>query len=310
MARVQKLDPQALANKTVSAWLDETGGRPEVRSLLEAFLRLSAYANAPDVFSAETAVRQLKKAFANVIYVDGGWQTLVDGLSRAAERAGAVIETGARAAALASDSDGSYAVRLGDGRTLTCNAIVLAVPPREVARLLETAGTAAPRSVAEAVPVRMATLGVALSKLPRPKHRFVLGIDQPIYLSVHSAVAKLAPEGSALLHVGKYLTGDEADPDLDRAELEALLDITQPGWRAAVVHSEFLPRMIVAERLDLAFVHGAARRPELEMPNLPGVYLAGDWVKGGSWLSDASLGSARAVARAILSRAEPRRAVA
>lgn len=310
MARIPRLDSHGLANKTVSAWFGELALRAEVRSLLEAFLRLSTYANAPDVLSAETALRQLQKAFANVLYVDGGWQTLVDGLQKAAERSGATIETGARAAVLAREPDGSYALRLGDDRTIACDAIVLAVPPREVARLLETVGSAAPRSITDAVPVRMATLGVGLSRLPRPKHRFALGIDQPTYLSVHSAAAKLAPEGGALVHVGKYLAGDEGDPNLDRAELEATLDLVQPGWRAAVVHSEYLPRMVVAERLDLADEHGAAGRPEFEMPNLPGVYLSGDWVKGGSWLSDASLGSARAVARAILSRAEPGRAVA
>jgi phytoene dehydrogenase-like protein len=156
----------------------------------------------------------------------------------------------------------------------------------------------------------MATLDLALSRLPRPAHRFVLGIDRPVYLSVHSAVAKLAPDGGALLHVGKYLSGDEVAPDLDRAELEVLLDLVQPGWRDVVVHSEYLPRMVVAERLDLADENGAAGRPPFEMPNLPGVYLAGDWVQGGSWLSDASLGSARAVAKSIASRADARRAVA
>jgi phytoene dehydrogenase-like protein len=201
-------------------------------------------------------------------------------------------------------------VRLADGRTLSADAVVLAVPPHEVVRLVETAGAAAPPSISEAIPVRMAALDVALAALPRPKNRFVLGIDQPLYFSVHSAAAKLAPEGGALIHVGKYLTGDERDPELDRAELEGLLDLAQSGWRAAVVHAEFLPRMVVAERLDLADENGAAGRPPMELGHLPNVYIAGDWVKGGSWLSDASLGSARAVARTILAGTVPRRAVA
>jgi phytoene dehydrogenase-like protein len=310
LARVPMLDAGALAGLSVSAWLDETGVRADVRALLEAFLRLSAYANAPQIFSAETAVRQFQKAFGSVIYVDGGWQTLVDGLAAAAERSGVTIETGARADTFTREPDGAYAVRMSDGRTLACDELVLAAAPHEVARLLASAGAAVPQSISRAVPVRMATLDLGLSRLPRPKTRFVLGVDRPLYLSVHSAVAKLAPEGSALLHVAKYLTGEERDPDQDRAELEALLDVAQPGWRDVLVYSEFLPRMVVAERLDLAEENGAAGRPPFEMPDLPGVYLAGDWVKGGSWLSDASLGSARAVARCMVARAEPRRAVA
>jgi phytoene dehydrogenase-like protein len=310
LARVPMLDAGALAGRSVAEWLDATGVRGDVRSVLEAFLRLSSYANAPHLFSAETAVRQFQKAFANVVYVDGGWQTLVAGLASAAERRGVTIETGARVDGLAREPDGSYALRMSDGRTVACDELVLAVAPNEVARLLESTGVTVPDSITRTVPVRMATLDIGLSRLPNPKNRFVLGIDRPLYLSVHSAVAKLAPEGSALLHVGKYLTGDEGDPDLDRAELETLLDVAQPGWRDVVVHSEYLPRMVVAERLDLAEENGAAGRPPFEMPNLPGVYLAGDWVQGGSWLSDASLGSARAVARAIAARAEPRKAVA
>lgn len=310
LARVPGIDPRPLAGKSVASWLNETGVRADVRALVQAFLRLSAYANAAEAFSAETAVGQLKKALGNVLYVDGGWQTLVDGLAEVAQRAGATIETGARAAALAREPNGSYTVRLADGRSFDAEVVVLTVSPHEVAKLLESAGVAPPNGVADSVPVKMATLDVALSTLPEPKRRFILGVDRPLYLSVHSAVAKLAPPGAAMVHASKYLTGDEGDPDEDRAELEALLDLAQPGWRAAVVHAEYLPRMVVAERLDLAEENGAAGRPAPAIRQLPGVFLAGDWVQGGSWLSDASLGTARAVARAIVARAEPGRAVA
>lgn len=310
LVRLPKIDARALAGKSVSTWLGETGVRPDVRALFEAFFRLSAYANAPDVFSAETAVRQLQKASAGVLYVDGGWQTLVDGLAACAERAGAVIETDARAAALGREPQGSYILRLADGRSLKADLIVLALSPHEVAKLLETAGVAAPRSITDAVPVRMAALDLALSRLPSEKRRFVLGIDRPLYLSVHSSVAKLAPEDGALIHAGKYLADGDVDSEKDRAEIEALLDLAQPGWRDAVVVAEYLPRMVVAERLDLASEQGPAGRPASELPNLPGVFVAGDWTQGGSWLSDGSLGSARHVAKIIESRSAGRRAVA
>jgi phytoene dehydrogenase-like protein len=284
--------------------------RADVRSLVEAFLRLSTYANAPDLFSAETAVRQIQKALGNVLYVHGGWQTLVDGLATTARRSGATIETGERASALAREHDGSYSVRLAGDRSLAADVVVLAVGPREAAKLLESAGVAPPTSMTGAIPAKMATLDLALSELPKPKHRFILGVDAPLYFSVHSAVAKLAPPGGALVHAAKYLTGDEDDPEQDRAEIEALLDFAQPGWQSAVVHSEFLPRMVVAERLDLGVERGNRGRPIPELAGLPGVYLSGDWVQGGSWLSDASFGSARTVARAIVGRAVPRKAVA
>ena len=54
-----------------------------------------------------------------------------------------------------------------------------------------------------------ACLDVALSHLPRPDATFALGIDAPLYLSVHSATARLAPAGAALVSTMKYLSPDE-----------------------------------------------------------------------------------------------------
>src|SRR3546814_19437837 len=53
--------------------------------------------------------------------------------------------------------------------------------------------------------IRLVCLDVALSSLPDKDTLFALGIDRPLYFSVHSTHAKLAPEGGALIHVAKYL---------------------------------------------------------------------------------------------------------
>jgi len=61
----------------------------EVREFFEALLRLSTYANDPERFSAGVAVKQLQiAAGSNVLYLDGGWRTLVSGLAERAEEAG------------------------------------------------------------------------------------------------------------------------------------------------------------------------------------------------------------------------------
>ena len=50
---------------------------------------------------------------------------------------------------------------------------------------------------------------------------FSLGIDRPLYLSVHSATARLAPEGGALIQVAKYLPPNHSESLAeDRRELE------------------------------------------------------------------------------------------
>jgi len=65
--------------------------------------------------------------------------------------------------------------------------------------------------------VTASCLDVALSKLPDPKNTFALGIDKPLYYSVHSKWAQLTPKGGALLHAACYGEGKEE-------ELEALID--------------------------------------------------------------------------------------
>src|SRR5204863_9219333 len=81
-----------------------------------------------------------------------------------------------------------------------------------------------------------------MSRLPSEKNLLAFGIDRPLYFSVHSRWAQLTPKGGALIHVSRYGGGDEA-------ELEALLDEMQPGWRELVVHCRFLPSMVVANAL-------------------------------------------------------------
>jgi phytoene dehydrogenase-like protein len=311
LTRLPAFDSEALSSVTIDDWLDREGLRGTVRELLCALFRLSTYGNAPAVMSAGTAVRQLQRAVAkNVLYVDGGWQTLVDGLRARAEAAGANVITSARVSALEGDRTAVTGVKLADGRVIAANDVVLTCDPLHATELLATVGAPVPASMRDVTPVRMATLDLGLKRLPRPRPTFVLGVDAPLYFSVHSAAARLVPEGAAMIHAAKYLGDVETDPDADRREIEALLDLAQPGWRSELVHAQWLPRMTVSERLDVARDGGWHGRPNVDGAGIASVHLAGDWVQGGSLLVDASLGSARAAAQAVQARTERKRQVA
>ena len=83
---------------------------------------------------------------------------------------------------------------------------MLAVPPKTACELLgESSRSPLARWAASSIPIKAACLDVALDRLVRPEHRFALGLDRPYYYSVHSAAAKLAPEGVAVVHLLKYL---------------------------------------------------------------------------------------------------------
>jgi len=239
----------------------------------------------------------VKRALSTgVLYLDDGWQTLVDGVRQAAIAAGAEIRSAVRATRVVA-RDGGVVVDLADGGSIHARSAILAVSPAEAAELLSEAGAAGARWK-EAVPIRAACLDVALSRLPDPRATFALGIDRPLYLSVHSKVARLGPPDGALIHVAKYLDPDGAsDPQGDERELTQLLDRMQPGWRDLVVHRRFLPRITVSNAVVTAAGGGLAGRPGVAVPGVERVFLAGDWVGPHGMLADASLASARDAAR-------------
>jgi phytoene dehydrogenase-like protein len=216
-----------------------------------------------------------------------------------------IVETGTKIDAVERDAAGAVrAVRLNDGRSFFSPAVVIASSPQVAVSLVERGReTSLARWADEMVAVRAACLDVSLKHLPRPKVTFSLGIDRPLYLSVHSATARLAPEGGALIQVAKYLPTDHSESaGDDRRELEALLDLVQPGWRESVVNSRFLPDMIVMNAVATVGLEGTRRRPSPEVYDVPGLFIAGDWVGPEGLLADASLASAKQAARLIASK--------
>ena len=297
----QRLDAERHRRRSVRDYLDASIRHPAVRRLVQALFRLATYTNDPEHQSAGVAIAQLQLALrTSVTYLDGGWQTLVDGLRAAAEASGVRIATGAPVSGIVHDG-AVRGVRLRDGTTVPARAAVIAAAPVTALELLgDTALPAFRERLGALVPVKAACLDVALGHLPRAKTRFALGIDRPLYYSVHSAVARLAPAGGAVVHVAKYVAaGEPGDPKANERELEDVLDRLQPGWRAAVVERRFLPALVVSHATVTAAAGGLAGRPAPAVPGVERLYVAGDWVGAEGLLADASLASARQVADLI-----------
>jgi phytoene dehydrogenase-like protein len=328
--RLRSLDMTTLGAMTVRQWLDGNVRDSRLRQFLEALIRLANYADHADVQSAAAGLTQFRLALRGTIYLNEGWQKLVDSLHSAAVAAGVNFVSSSRIVGIAHDGQAVTGIELGgldydadrmdtqalafpeatpdrvNGARIPAETVLLAVDPATAGEL---AGGELGQSWSAARPVTAACLDVALSKLPRPKHAFALGIDKPVYFSVHSAYAQLTPKGGALIHLAKYrkernASTEELENDRkarsaaardDEAELEALLDRLQPGWRDHLVHRRFLPAMTVSN----ALITPGVKRPSPVTP-IRGLYLAGDWVGDEGILSDAALSSARAAAKAIL----------
>jgi phytoene dehydrogenase-like protein len=306
LIRIWRIDPKPYAAMTVREWIDANASDESIRQLLEALFRLATYSDRPDIQSASAALAHLRLALRGVVYVDEGWQKIVDSLHSAAVAAGVNFVSSSRVVRVHHANGAVSGVELGGleadvrndtmamvmpdmsdpdkGTSIPADTVILAVDPATVRELVPELDWP------ETTAVTAACLDVALSKLPNPRNLFALGIDQSLYYSVHSAWAQLTPKGGALIHAAAYGDGTEQ-------ELEELIDEMQPGWRDLIVHRRFLPAMTVSNAL--AEPAGKTQRTRATT-SLSGLYVAGDWVDEGGILSDAAFASARAAAKAIL----------
>ncbi|MDH3754128.1 MAG: FAD-dependent oxidoreductase [Acidimicrobiia bacterium] len=288
ISRITRLDPTAHDGETVDQWL--AAERRDVRELATALVRVGTYTAATDLLSAGVAIRQLQLVVeTGVLYLDGGWATLVDQLEAAVERVGGIVITGSGVESIEHRTDGFVIAH--DGRTLSSGSVIVATGGPDVASGLlrlpsSTFADAGP-------PVTASVLDLALPSMPA--HRFVLGIDEPLYFSVHSPPARLAPPGAAAAVAMRYLHPESTtSADNDRRSLEA---VAEAAGIPTPVRTRFLRRMTVTHGMPLAARGGTAGRPRVEVAGVRGAFVAGDWVGGDGLLADAAIASGAMAAR-------------
>ena len=282
-------------------WLDTQIQNEDVRDLFEGMFRLATYCADAEVQSAGAALEQIIMAREGVDYLDGGWQALVDRMRDAAMKAGVRIETRSPVGGLHHD-EGNAAVELASGDWYSARSVISTIGPSFIMRLVNDGTVPSLRQWAdEAVPIHAGCLDIALRRLPNPEHQFAIGLDRSLYYSVHTRSAKLAPANGAVIQLAKYLRADSTQKGSDlRKELEDVMDWLQPGWREVLVTDRFLPRMLVANAVATAAAGGTPGRPTSIVPEIPNLFLAGDWVGPHGMLVDASLSSARDAAKLAL----------
>jgi phytoene dehydrogenase-like protein len=327
MVRLQKMEAKSLHGTTLRAWVDAHLREAKVRELFYTLTRVATYSHDPDLTDAGAVFRQMQRSFkGGVTYLHGGWQTITDHLIREAEKHGVTMQLGATVTAI-SGTRPHMEVALQSGEVIGTENVISTLPPKATARLIAaaavhntathltaTTGTSVAHAYAPSshtrlhtwadttLPVRGVALDLLLKKLPNPQTTFALGLENPYYFSNHSEVARLTRDPAyQVVHVFKYLSSqDQTTPQQDRAELESFLDRIQPGWRHEVIRQRFLPRLTVANGLPLASAAGTITAPQTDVPELPGLYVAGDWVTTEGLLADAALTSAKRAAALIM----------
>jgi phytoene dehydrogenase-like protein len=297
LTAIRSIGAATVAAETLDSWLERHIRHTSVREVVKMLVRVTTFTNDPTRQSAGAAIEQLQLgAKGNVLYLDGGWQTIVEALRQKALASGVAIRTGSPAVAIERRGlCAADAVRLADGSHVPATAVILTGAPSEVDAI---AGTRYGQTLPP--PVRVATLDIGLRSLPNPKRLVAFGVDVPLYFSVHSAVARLAPAGAALIHVSQYLKPDEhADGRVERA-LEQLVDDLQPGWRNVLAARQFVPNLTVTNAEVTAAQNGLGGRPPTRVGAFSNVFVAGDWVGPRGQLSDAAAASAMDAAAAAI----------
>ena len=81
LAALPKHNASKVEGMTVNDWIAARKLPDDAAALVHVLVRVSTYANAPDLLDAGAVVQQLQRALEGVRYLDGGWQVMVDGVA-------------------------------------------------------------------------------------------------------------------------------------------------------------------------------------------------------------------------------------
>ncbi len=284
LANPKKVLRTEMIGRSMQQWIEEQVSNADARLILAMVARTATYQDDLNSVAACVGVPQTIGALTDgVLYLDGGWQQIVNALRNIATEAGVKIDTDAKVESLNDIDD--------------CDAVIIASGgPSHAAKLLGNRSTLVGEWAAAAQPVYASSLDLGLRSLPVPQRRFCLGVDSPLYFSTHTPSAKLAPDGCELVHVLRY--GDA--PGDPRAEMDELLDDAQPGWQEQVLAERYGKRWLVAHDRPTPEQGPLTNRPGPAIPDCDNVFVAGDWVGAHGLLGDAALASGRDAALAAL----------
>lgn len=298
--KVMNTNPDNLAEQTFQQWVTQVAYSERCKQLLHVLGRLSTYCNAPETASAKVMLSSMKQAMKGVLYLDGGWQTIIGQLHRKAVSSGVQVRTRTPVKQIVPLEQDHFKLILVNDEDIHAKYVICTTGPQELDKMLnETMSLDQKRFLDQITAVRGATLDLALTQLPDPGNLFAMGLTDPLYYSVHSTYARLSDDPkNVVLHVFKYHhPADQVDEKRIKDELEQLLDQLQPGWQQYMITKRFIPDITVNQRLPQV---GDEQKLQRFKTGVPGVYIAGDWASPHSILSDAAVSSGKQAAEEII----------
>jgi protoporphyrinogen oxidase len=299
MLKIMKLDIDSIAEVSLKQWVDFEVSDPMVRQIFYSICRLTSYTHVPILQLAKPVLKQVKRSLhAGVLYVDGGWGTIVQKLKKQAEAWGAEIATN-KNVTIIEHHEQYQIIRCSDGTVIHVPNCIIATPPKEAMNLMNGAEHTSLRLWNEqAIPVTACCLDIGIKRLPNPKHQFAIGLDQALFFTNQSRAAKLSEDGTLVVSLTKYHNPtEEINVNADKLQLETVMDLLHPEWRREVVVQQFLPKLTVS--YDFPHVR-RKENPGPSIPEMKGIFIAGDWAGHEEVLADAAVASGKRAALEIL----------
>ena len=168
-----EIDFSQLEGVTVQEWLDKNIHDANLAETIKTILRLNTYANDPDIQSIGSALRQIYVASRRgYMYLDGGWQTLVDGLLKVIKNTNVKIVMGEKVTRVKRTYSSEWLVELPNKNQVSAKIIVIAAGPMDAYSLFddEERPEVLSKAAKEAKPVRMVCLDVLLAAFRTRMH--------------------------------------------------------------------------------------------------------------------------------------------
>src|SRR4051812_12186157 len=163
------IDFSQLASVTEQEWLDKNIHDINDAQLIKTIIRLNTYANDSEIQSIGPVLHQIYVGSqAGVMCLDGGWQTLIDGLLTVAKNSNARIVMGEKAIKVKKTDSSGWVVLLSDKTEISAKIVVIAAGPLDAYNLFDEneRPDVLIKAAKESKPIRLACLDVALSRLP------------------------------------------------------------------------------------------------------------------------------------------------
>ncbi|HEY4549490.1 MAG TPA: FAD-dependent oxidoreductase, partial [Bacillus sp. (in: firmicutes)] len=136
MMKVNRIDTVKLAEQTFEQWVKQEARSKKVQSLLYVLGRLATYCHAPEKVSAKLIVSHLKTVMGGVLYLDGGWQTIIDQLHNKAVVSGVQVQTHTAVNQIAPVEHDQVKLVLSNGEEILGKYVICTTGPNELNKML------------------------------------------------------------------------------------------------------------------------------------------------------------------------------